>query len=181
MKELAIYVSAAPEMDAECELLGQLLAEMTPATRWVIKRTPAPNEGGNPDLDALRASHLYLILLGMDIYAPMGVEWMAAQGAHITTFAFRSTEAVPSPAATDFARNAPVAWVLYETPLDFVRQFEHLLIEELLRGTPGYGLDLADVEGLLARQERLEEAPDAPDGEDRRGAGRGGVILPKAE
>ena len=39
-RELAIYVSAAQEMDRECELLGQLLAELIPAVRWTIKRTP---------------------------------------------------------------------------------------------------------------------------------------------
>ena len=33
-KQLALYVSASPEMDAECELLGQLLAGMFHSTGW---------------------------------------------------------------------------------------------------------------------------------------------------
>ena len=37
--ELSIYVSASPEMDAECELLGQMLANMARSLRWTIKRS----------------------------------------------------------------------------------------------------------------------------------------------
>jgi len=178
-RELAIYVSAAPEMDAECELLGQLLAQLTPAVRWSIKRTPGHHEGGNPDLPALRASPFYLILLGMDIVAPMGVEWMAAQQAHSTVFAYRSAAAIPSPAATTFARNAGVNWTLYTTPLDLQRQFERALIQALVNGTPGYGLELEDIEALAARLKELEKQSPGPESEERRGAGRGGIILPR--
>ena len=31
-----------PEMDAECELLGQMLAGLRQTVRWMIKRTPGP-------------------------------------------------------------------------------------------------------------------------------------------
>ena len=178
-KELSIYVSAAPEMDAECELLGQLLADITTSVRWRIKRTPDPHAVGHPDLAALRASPFYVILLGMDIVAPMGVEWMAARQAGATVFAYRSAAVTPSPAAAAFMRNAEVSWVAYESPQDFRRHFERALIEDLLKGTPGYGLDLADIEELSARLAAMKEAKDAPEGEERRGAGGGGVILPK--
>ncbi len=185
-KQLSIYISAAPEMDAECELLGQMLAQLTPAVRWVVRRTPRGAMHGNPDVDALRASPLYLILLGADIVAPMGVEWMAAQQAHATTFAYRASSAVPSPAASAFARNAGLAWTPYDSPQDLRRQFERALIEALVQGTPGYGLDLADIEGLAERLRVLQHEtaaragqPPAPEGEERRGAGGGGIILPR--
>jgi hypothetical protein len=184
-RQLSIYISAAPAMDPECELLGQTLAQLTPAVRWEVRRTPRSAAHDNLDLDALRASPLYLILLGADIVAPMGVEWMAAQQAHLHAFAYRSTKAVPSPAASAFARNAGLSWIPYDSPLDLQRQFERALIEALVDGTPGLGLHLADIESLAERLRVLEgeraarQGKTAPESEERRGAGGGGIILPR--
>lgn len=178
--ELSIYVSASPEMDAECELLGQMLANMARSLRWTIKRTPHPRELANPDLEALAASHFYLILLGTDITAPIGVEWRAAQEAGVITYAFRNVERVSSPAAAVFTHSIEATWQPYHTPHEFVRRFERELIDRLLEGTPGYGLDLADVEQLATHRKALEQEEQErgqPKGEERRGAGAGGVIL----
>ena len=176
--ELHLYVSAAPEMDAECELLGQTLASMARTLRWSIKRTPGPHEYGNPDLPALRDSQFYVILLGSDIVAPIGVEWRAARDFGLTTFAFRHAERIASPAAAFFARASEANWVAYHSPQEFVRRFERDLIATLVAGTPGYGLDLTVIEELVIRQEALEKEEDAPEKrEERRGAGGGGVIL----
>ncbi len=177
--ELSIYVSASAEMDAECELLGQMLAHMGRSLRWTIKRTPGPHEVGNPDLEALTNSHFYLILMGTDITAPIGVEWRAAQEAGVTTYAFRNVERVTSPAAAVFVHHINARWVPYHTPHEFVRLFERALIDRLLEGTPGYGLDLADLEELARRKQTLEQEEEQgqAEGEERRGAGGGGVIL----
>ncbi len=180
--ELSIYVSASPEMDAECELLGQMLANMVRSLRWTIKRTPGPHEYANPDLEALSESHFYLILMGTDITAPVGVEWRAAQQAGVTTYAFRNVERVASPAAAVFTHSIEATWEPYHTPHEFVRRFERELIDRLIEGTPGYGLDLADLEQLSVRKRALEqEEQGQPEGEERRGAGGGGVILAAGE
>ncbi len=177
--ELAIYISAAPEMDPECELLGQRLAGLTPSVRWSIKRTPPPGEYANPDLEALARSQFYLILLGQDIMAPMGVEWNAAQAQGLEILAYRSSQRTPTPAAWVFARQAKVVWHEYDTPLQFAQDFERRLIRMLIEGTPGYGLSLQEVQQLAERlQEEQTREPSKPEGEDRRGAGQGGVILP---
>ena len=177
-KRLAIYVSASAEMDVECELLGQLLADVPRSVKWSIKRTPSRRERQNPDVEGLRASQFYLILLGMDITAPVGVEWLAARNADLTTFAFRKVDRTPSPAAAFFARDSGISWVLYQTPQEFIRRFERALIGQLIGGTPGYGLELADIEELSERLRAGEREMEKPDGEERRGAGSGGVILP---
>lgn len=177
-RELAIYISASAEMDAECELLGQRLADVPRAVRWLIKRTPGSYENGNPDLDALVNSDFYLILLGMDISAPIGVEWTVAREAELTTFAFRNISAVPSPAAAFFIHNAGTDWQRYQTPQEFIYRFERLLISRLIEGTPGYGLSLSDIEELTQRLRVLDEAESNSPSDERRGAGRGGVILP---
>lgn len=176
-KELILYISAAPDMDAECELIGQRLAEMPRSARWVIKRTPNTHEGGNPDLEILRRSHFYLMLLGMDIVAPMGVEWLAARQAGLNVLAYRNLNRILSPAAAYFVRNAGVTWEQYYTPQEFIRHLEHALITRLIEGTPGYGLGLADIEAISARLQVLKDDKGTDSEDERRGAGRGGVIL----
>jgi hypothetical protein len=176
-KELGIYISAAPEMDAECELLGKLLAQLVTSARWTIRRTPRPHERTPLDLDALRAGQFYLILLGADVMAPMGTEWMAARDAKIATLAFRNVEVLCSPATAYFASYMDIPWQEYHSPTEFIRAFEQQIIRLLLEGTPGYGLDLGDVEQLARRLDALrQEKPDEQPSE-RRDASRGGVIL----
>ena len=178
MRELGIYVSAAPEMDTECELLGQLLASLPKAVRWNIKRTPGPFEALDLDLEALQRSRFYVVLLGMDIMAPIGVELQAAQRAGLWLRAYRSKDKTPSPAAAYFAQKAELNWIWYQTPQEFVHDFERALIQELISGTPGYGLTLGDIEELAERIKSIEAGDESVDAEERRGAGRGGVILP---
>ncbi len=179
--ELTIYVSASAEMDAECELLGQFLAEITRSTRWNIKRTPGRHEYANPDVETLHKSQFYLILMGVDINAPIGVELREAQQAGIPILAYRNISEVATPAAAFFIHNSGVVWRRYETPQGFIRDLERELITRLVEGTPGYGLNMADIEDLSARLERLKESEEgakAANEDARRGAGRGGVILP---
>jgi len=177
-KRLAVYVSASPEMEAECELLGQLLADMVKSVKWSIGRTPTHGRNENPDIEGLRASQFYVILLGMDITAPIGVEWRIARQANLTAFAFRKLDRTPSPAAAVFARDSGISWQMYHTPQEFILRFERALIAQLMAGTPGYGLDLADIQELAHRLEACEGETEKPGGEERRGAGAGGVILP---
>jgi hypothetical protein len=176
-KELGIYISAAPEADAECELVGRLLAEMPRSVQWTIKRTPRPYEDQHIEAEALHRSQFYLIILGSDIVAPMGIEWRMAQESNLRTFAFRNVETGFTPAAIFFGRHVNTLWHDYETSSEFVRAFEHALITELIDGTPGYGLDMDDLQTLSGRLEALEERQDEEDEDERRGAGRGGVIL----
>ena len=186
-KRLNLYVSASPEMDAECELLGQLLANITKSTQWTIKRTPGQGEFMNPDFEALRNSQFYVMLLGMDVMAPMGVEWTVAQEVGLSTFAFHNVATVPSPAVTYFMRHThEVPWEEYRSPQEFIHRLERRLIQRLLEGASGgglfrpIGLDVADVAELTARVKALEgqEETGGAAGEERRGAGRGGIILP---
>lgn len=177
--EFAVYISAAPELDPECELLGQRLARLIQSVRWSIKRTPASREYANPDLEALAHSQFYLILLGQDIVAPMGVEWRAAQSHEIPAFAYRSMQWLPTPAASVFAHQSGLEWHEYATPQQFVQDFERRLIQSLVEGTPGYGLTVEDLQELAERLREMEKPEQGESAsESRRGAGQGGIILP---
>ncbi len=185
-KQLAIYVSASPEMDAECELLGQLLAGLSKSVKWIIKRTPGRYERGNPDIRALRTSQFYLILLGMDIMAPIGVELTAARSSDLVIFAYRKISVPASPAAAVFAHEANLAWESYKVPQEFIKHLEKALISQILRRSPGYGLELADLEELAERLREIEKgeqeggAGERPELKIANGAGRGGIILPRS-
>lgn len=174
---LALYVSASSEMDAECELLGQMLAGMPKSMEWVIKRTPGPFEHSNPDLEALSGSQFYLILLGTDITAPIGVELRAARRLGLAIHAYRASTAIVTPAAAVFMRQSNLEWTGYSSASGFSQQFERTLISDLIQGTPGYGLDLSEIAELSTRLRALTEDTETHGEEERRGAGRGGVIL----
>jgi len=175
---LSVYISASAEMDAECEFIGQTLASVSTTSRATIRRTP---EGSNPDLEGLASSQIYIILLGTDLLAPIGVEWEAARQAGLATLGFRNAEAAPSPAMTDFLRRQRFEWHEYRTPAEFRLKLERTLLQRLLDETPGTGLDLTAVEQIAVRLKELEgeEAEDEGPAEERRGAGSGGIILPR--
>jgi len=178
--ELAIYVSASPEMDPECELVGKMLANLPSSIGWVIKRTPVPPASANPDIGALGASQFYLLLMRTDVMAPVGVELDAAKRARLVTFAYRDASSMVTPAAAFFVRNAGVAWQQYQTAEEFISSFERSLISRLIAGTPGYGLALPALQELSSRLREMEESTSDAQSDERRGAGRGGVILPVA-
>jgi len=178
MGELGLYISAAQEVDAECEGIGQLLAGLLPSVRWTLHRTPTGRGNQNPNLRALHSSDLHLFILGTDIVAPLGVEWREAQHAKTPLFLFRAARRSLSPAASFFIHHSGARWQKYKSPADLVRRFERQLITELIAGTPGYGLSLEEIEALTARLEQIPSEPE-PDDTDAHGAGQGGVILPK--
>jgi hypothetical protein len=173
--ELALYISANAEMDAECELVGRFIAEGLQTIRWRVRRTPL-HQDINPDLAAIATSQFYLILLGTDLTAPMGVEWSIANRNGVIILAFRNQEKLPSPAATYFARNLGITWQDYKSLNEFQIKFEHVLLTRLIDGTPGYGLDLATIEDLSSRLQALDK-PAHFSQDQRRGAGQGGVIF----
>ena len=178
-KELAVYVSASPEMDAECELLGQLLAGLIPSIQWTIKRTPGRRQRANPDANALQNSHFFVMLLGMDIKAPMGVEWNLSGEFGLARFIYRKVSVSSSPATSYFVHHSAVEWQPYRHPRGFVQRFERDLLEELVKGTPGYGLQVRHIAEVVQRLDALRQWEGAEMAqENRRGAGRGGVILP---
>jgi hypothetical protein len=178
VRELGLYVSANAEMDPECELLGQMLARLTRSIRWSVKRTPTAHQKTDPDWAALERADAYVIMVGRDITAPIGVEWRAAQEGGLPIYAYRSISGTPSPALSAFVRQAGDEWHTYVSPQAFAAHFKRRLIRQLIDGTPGYGLSLEEIETLAAELKETGSQAREESGEERRGAGRGGIILP---
>ena len=129
-------------------------------------------------VQAAKAYDVHVILVGKDITAPIGVEWRTAREQRIHTSAYRSLQATPSPALSAFIRHADSEWRGYDSPQAFASDLKQRLARQLIDGTPGYGLSLQEIEALALVLRDTNGDDHVASGEERRGAGRGGVILP---
>ncbi len=100
--QVRLFVSAGVDQEPARELLGRALAELPVNVGWVIKRTP--------DVDAVAESHLFLLLMGADIWAPVGLELWWARRTEKPILAYRG-ERPCTPAGQVFLQeNADLAW-----------------------------------------------------------------------
>ena len=159
----------------EREALGRAVAALPVSTGWEIRHTPSPGERGWDSLSFVASCDLYIVLLGADFAAPTGSEWRQATENHRFTLAFYK-DVAHSPSAQWVLGQRGAPWELFAS----AGELEDLLIRRLARvildRVERLGLDLDDVEGLLALAgKREEERIHEPD--RRSGAGRSGMIL----
>jgi hypothetical protein len=159
----------------EREALGRAVAALPVSIGWEIRHTLSAGEHRWDSLPFIAACDLYVVLLGADFAAPMGSEWRQAMESRRLTLPFFK-DISHSPSAQWALRQRDVPWEVFAS----AGELEALLIRRLARAVlergGQLGLDLDDVEGLLAlagKQE--EERTHEPD--RRSGAGRSGMIL----
>ena len=170
---IRLFVSSSPDLVSEREALGQAVAELPVSVGWEIKHTPRAGEDAFEALDFIVHCDLYLVLLGTDFAAPMGVEWERALDAGKTPLTYRKN-VLHSPSAQMLLRRLDVAWTEFESPQELKAQVTRALAQAMLDRGEQLGLHLQDVEALLALvKSGKETAADI----DQRGAERGGVIL----
>jgi hypothetical protein len=177
-----LFISSSPDLVAERESLGQAVAEMPISVGFEIMHT-RPGEAADmgETLAFIERCDLYVIVLGADFAAPMGIEWQRAQNALKPTLAYAKRE-MHSPSAqkllrdAGIARETNVAWTPFESPQELKAHATQALAQMLLDRGESFGLHVDDIDGLLAMLSKEEEKPsDKPD--RREGAGQGGIIL----
>jgi hypothetical protein len=173
-RAIHLFVSSSPDLLAEREALGQAVAGLPVSTGWEIKHTPRPGENAFAPLDFIGQCDLYLIVLGADFAAPMGIEWLRLQETAKPVLAYRK-RVLHSPSAEQFLRQAGMTWTEFESPQELKAQVTQALAQALLDRGEELGLHVEDVEALLTLAQSKDKTPAEPD--RRRGAGRGGVIL----
>ena len=100
--QIRLFISGGPDQEPARELLGRALAEFPVNVGWVIKRTP--------DVDSAAESHLFLMLLGADITAPVGLELYWARRTEKPILAYRA-DVGRTPAGQVFVQeNAGLDW-----------------------------------------------------------------------
>ncbi len=177
-----IYISAAPELMAEREILARLIATLPVTLPWQIVQTPLTNE--TLDLRALEASELHFLLLGDDIRAPVGLEWYFIRQIHgqARTHAFLKHTQSRTLAGQDFMRHAGLVWRYFETGQGLRGQIQEILIEHLLRHAIRFSLRETEMRQLtnLLEHEKAKQASQVQSNERssaNREAGHSAVIL----
>lgn len=177
---IRLFASSSPDLAAEREALGQAVAELPISVGFEIMHT-RPGEAADigEALAFIEQCDLYVIVLGADFAAPMGIEWQRAQDALKPTLAYAKRE-LHSPSAQKLLREAGIAWTSFESPQALKAHATQALAQLLLDRGESFGLHVDDIDGLLTVLGKKDEEPsDKPD--RREGAGRGGIILGREE
>lgn len=172
-----LFISAGPAEEPARELLGRALAELPVNVGWVIKRTP--------DVDTVAECHLFVLLLGSDIVAPVGLElwWALRTEKPILAYAAGISR---TPAGHVFwQENALLDWTRYADLPGLRRAFVRDISRFLLAYSDRYGLTPLEAERLrllVAELDKAHAAAQTQPSEDTvftkaTGAGGGGVIL----
>lgn len=170
-----LYVSIAPDLGSEREVIGRALAVLPVDVGWQATYTPGPLDPAGDPLSAGQA-HVYILVMGEDIRAPMGVEWLAARRAARPTLALLK-ESARTPAAQEFVRVVDVDWQRYQAANDIGPRVQMMLAQTILDHAREFDLRVVETQTLadLVKDLRRRHADGAP--ASRLGAGHGGVIF----
>jgi hypothetical protein len=164
-----LFVSGGPDQEPVREMLGRALAEIPVNVGWVIKRTP--------DVDSVAESHLYLLFLGSDIWAPVGLELWWAQRTEKPILAYGADLRRTPAGQVFYQENAWLGWKRFSD----MSHLRRLVLTDLGRFLAGhaerYGLTLVEAEELRGFMTKLDKLEPASIPAKARGAGGGGVIL----
>ena len=178
LKSIHLFVSSSPELQAEREVVGQVVATLPLTLGWQIDHTPMPGEWAADGLAHVTQCDLYVLILGQDFAAPMGAELRQALRIGRQPIAYRKRCSL-SPSSQDAVRRLGIEWRVFSEPDVLRAWFTRDLLASLLRQATALGLDLTELERLL---KLAQDDIDRAEGErgTRRGrgeAGRSGVIL----
>src|SRR5512137_272081 len=149
--QIRLFISGGPDQEPAREVLGRALAEFPVNVGWVIKRTP--------DVDSVAESHLFLMLLGADITAPVGLELHWARRTEKPILAYRA-DVNRTPAGQVFVQeNAGLEWRRY-SELALLRRYVITdLSRFLLAHAERYGVTVMETQRLHIHIAALEKAP----------------------
>lgn len=174
--QVRLFISAGPDEEPAREWLGQALAGLPINVGWVIKRSP--------DIDAVPECHLFVLVLGADIVAPVGLELWWARRTEKPILAYVA-EDLRTPAGQVFLQeNALLNWAHYTDSAGLRRAFTKEISRFLFAHPDRYGVTPLEAEMLRSFLASIDKAapvaatqPTDAAGAKARGAGGGGVIL----
>ncbi|MDQ7029512.1 MAG: hypothetical protein Q9O62_06915 [Ardenticatenia bacterium] len=171
---VTVYISAASDLMAERDALARAIVELPVTLVWQIVQSPL---GETPlNRDALQKAALYVLVMGSDIRAPVGLEWHVARRAGRPVVAFLKRGVSRTPAGQVFVQDARVHWQPFATPADLSAQVQRVLAEHLVRQANRYGLTPEEV-GRLKAYIGAEDTSSSAQVETDRSAGRSAVVL----
>ncbi len=175
-RKICLFISSSRELEEEREIIGQVVAELPISRGWEIRHTAHGGESFESLKGAIERSDLYLIILGQDATAPIGLEWEFAHRLKKPILAYRK-DVNYSPSAQYFMRVSKIEWKVFKEAEELRKDLAKALAQELLDLKNRYGLFPEDVEKLINFLEEKEEKRKEKAPLKGRGAGESGVIL----
>lgn len=172
-----LYISAAADLEFERDLLGRAVTEIPVDLNWRIEQSPRLNQPLN--LEALVEADLHLLLLGDDIRAPIGQEWMIARRAGNRPVTFLKSGVGRTMAAREFVRfiKASTIWQPFENSESLRQQALLLLIGQILNRSLEFRLSPIELNNLVSFQTEVEAGPDDIDTSSAAHAGESSMII----
>ena len=174
-RSFRLFISSSPDLAAERDALGQAVAGLPVSIGWEIRHTPAAGEDAREALAFIEGCDVFVLVLGMDFAAPMGLEWERALKTARPALTYRKSVA-HSPAAQSLLRWSNVGWTEFASPPELKVRAARALAQLLLDRGEQFGLHVDDVTALWAEVHK-EEQEVRPEPDQRRGAGKSGVIF----
>jgi hypothetical protein len=172
-RPVTIYISAAADLMAERESLARMIAALPVTLAWRILQTPI-READPLSLEALGSAELYFLVIGSDIRAPVGLEWLTARRARYPDGAYLKRGVLRTPAGQVFIKDAGLMWQPFLDAADLSRQVQQVLAQHLVQHARRYILTPEEIAGLEALRASDRSAGQAGHGEE---AGHSAVIL----
>jgi len=174
-RAIRLFVSSSPELVAEREVVGQTVAEVPISEGWEIMHTPTLGADIQDVLEFIDTSDFYVMLLGADFTAPMGIEWSEALASGRQMTAYRK-RGLYTPAALHLLHQYPdTQWTEFSTSVELKTKMRRSLIQSVLDNGELFGLQVFEIDALLLALKRPVDAPG--DLTERQGAGDSAVIL----
>jgi hypothetical protein len=154
-----VYISAASDLPRERETLGRIAAEIPVEIGW--RTVLSPTGDGPLDWESIQYADIHFLLLGGDIRAPIGQEWIIARQTGRQPIPYIKTDILRTTAAIDFRRfiSSQAVWKPFSNISDLrwfaIKDIIHQLFLHPLR----YDLSLDDLEKIQAwlEQNKLED------------------------
>lgn len=152
-----LYISAAPDLRFERDVLARAITEIPTTLGWTITQTPTASR--EPDLAAVRQANAHLLILGSDIQAPVGLEWAIARRAGKPVVLLYKSSVTQTQAAQAFVREVAKQgnWRAFEDAAGLRRLVLKLLAERLISNAAGYEMLPDELDRLKAWRSTLDE------------------------
>ena len=159
-KHFLLYISAANDMEAERDLLARSVIALPVDLTWRIELSPRANDP--VDQQAIAQADLHLLLLGHDIRAPIGLEWLVARRFGRSPLPLLKEGASRTLAAEEFRRFIELRanWRTFAGRAQLRQQVQQLLGRSILDQAVTYGLLPDEIVQLQAWLAEADEAPD---------------------
>jgi len=177
--QILLYISAATDLESERDNLTRAVAEIPTDLAWQITLSPRGNEAIH--IEALLNADVHLLLLGEDIRAPVGHEWIMARRAGKRPQPFLRGKTQRTSAGQNFIRfvEASTSWEYFRDLLDLRQKVLLLLSGYILQQSISYALSQSEIDRLQSWRRELEDGASLVNAEASGGAGESSLILSK--